>query len=52
MKKKRRKDCMDQQTTQAIPLMISMRLPGEAALIVAGKELVVPRWHMHVAYLI
>ena len=30
------------KTTQVIPLM--MRLPGEAASIVAGLELVVPRW--------
>ena len=29
-----------------------IRLPGEAALIMAGQELVVSRWHTHVANLV
>ena len=29
-----------------------MRLPGEAAMILAGQELEVPRWHMSVANLV
>ena len=41
---------LDWQTTQEIPFM--MRLPGEAASIMAGQELVVPRWHTCVANLV
>ena len=29
-----------------------MRLPGVAALIMAGQELVVPRWHTRVVNLV
>ena len=36
-----------QQTTQVTPLML--RLPGGAASIMTGQELVVPRRHMHIA---
>ena len=49
--KKKKKSCLDQQTTQVIPLMM-MRLPGVAASIMDGQELVVPRWHTRVVNLV
>ena len=48
---KKKELCLDQQTTQVIPHMM-MRLPGVAASIVAGQELVVPRWHTRVVNLV
>ena len=42
---------LDQQTTRVIPL-IMMRLPGVAASIMAGQELMVPRWHTRVVNLV